>query len=89
MTKADVLDRALLHELHIRLHSRPEPISDASLRPIVRVALAYTQVQYGGSVAKDAVEEFDEDSLALVEILALAVLQRSALYEKRANLDFG
>ena len=89
MTKADALDRALVHELHIRLLNRPESISDAALRPIVRVALAYTQAHYGKPIERDVVEEFDEDSLALVEILALAVLQRTTLYGEQEDRQFG
>lgn len=76
MKRANPLDRALLHGLHQRLASRPETIGSAALGTVLQVAQAYTQSASDGDASlRDAIEEFDEDSLALVEILMLAVLQ--------------
>ena len=90
MTKANGLDRALLHGLHQRLANRPEPVSDAALRAVVRVAQAYTQTSRNDdSVQRDAVEQFDEDSLALVEILTNAVLQLKVSDVQERGFQFG
>ncbi len=90
MVKANGLDRALLHGLHQRIANHPEPVSDAALRAVVRVALAYTQAtRNDDTVARDAVEEFDEDSLALVEILTLTVLQLKTSGQEQTNVRFG
>ncbi len=91
MTKADARDRALLHDLHIEMAShRFTPIGDEALRAVVRVALAYTHVSSpDDSISRDVIEEFDEDSLALVEILTLAVLQRKTSMRDVENLNLG
>ena len=89
MTKANGLDRALLHGLHQRLAFRAEPVSDAALRAVLRVALAYTAPQADDSSASDAVQQFDEDSLALVEILARAVLQHKTIDKQEDRVQFG
>ena len=90
MTKANGLDRALLHGLHQRLGNRPEPVSDAALRAVIRVAQAYTvTARIDDTVQRDAVEQFDEDSLALVEILTTAVLQLKMSDVEERGFQFG
>ena len=79
MMKANGLDRALLHGLHLRLAKKPETISPAALRAVLRVAEAYSQGIRDAEPSADVVAEFDEDSLALVEVLTLALLQEKTL----------
>ena len=100
MTKANGLDRALVHGLHLRMAKRPEPISAVALGAVLRVAQAYSQGDRDNEPPRDVIAEFDEDSLALVDILALAVVQlkeldgvfnfeRDAVGEDTRRLDAG
>lgn len=90
MTKASGLDRALLHGLHQRLGRRPERVSDAALRAVLRVAFAYTQdSKADDSAAQEAIGEFDEDSLALVEVLAQTLLQLTTSGNELRFEEFG
>ncbi len=85
-SKPNGLDRAILHGLHQRLAMKQHEINQAEVRAVLRVALAYQRNDVSSmETDASAVVEFDEDSVALVEILTLALLQSEA----RSNAPYG
>ena len=76
MKRAHPLDRALLHGLHRRLCDNTEPIDHTVLSAAIRMAQGYANRDpQPDDAAASIIEDFDEDALALIDILTIAALR--------------
>lgn len=89
MTKEHEQDRALLHDLHRRLAAGLRPITEAETNAVIRLASAYKSLAREASLDREMLLACDEDSFALVDVLAQIVLRRSGADDEQNEAKSG